>query len=205
MARKVFFSFHFKRDAWRAAQVRNSNMIADEDTYGVIDAVEWEKIERGGDAAIKRWINDQLDYTSVTVVLIGAETARREYVEYEIRRSWERGNALLGVRIHNMKNEDSQTDSRGANPFDNFQMVDGTPLSSICKVYDWVADYGRENLGSWVEEAWQARDKYDGETTLQKAAEVSAPYVRPAPAPRPPVMPASQPAVIRNPAKPWAW
>ena len=36
MARKVFYSFHFKRDAWRAAQVRNSNAIANEDEFGVI-------------------------------------------------------------------------------------------------------------------------------------------------------------------------
>ncbi|MGF9996732.1 TIR domain-containing protein [Bacillus safensis] len=26
MARKVFFSFHYERDAWRAGQVRNSNI-----------------------------------------------------------------------------------------------------------------------------------------------------------------------------------
>ena len=75
MSRKVFFSFHFKRDAWRAGQVRNCDLLADEDEYGVIDGVEWEKIERQGDPAIERWIEEQLKYTSVTVVLIGAETS----------------------------------------------------------------------------------------------------------------------------------
>jgi len=46
MARKVFFSFHFGKDSQRAAQVRNADMLADEDEYGVIDAVDWEKLER---------------------------------------------------------------------------------------------------------------------------------------------------------------
>ena len=46
MARKVFYSFNYKRDSQRAAQVRNSHALADEDEYGVIDSVEWEKVER---------------------------------------------------------------------------------------------------------------------------------------------------------------
>ncbi len=150
MARKVFYSFHFKRDAWRAAQVRNSSVIADEDEYGVIDAVEWEQIERQGDEAVKRWINDQLQHTSVTVVLIGAETAGRDWVEFEIRQSWRRGNALLGLRIHGIKNQDSEVDVPGANPLANVRLADGKPLSALVKVYDWVGDDGRANLGTWV-------------------------------------------------------
>src|ERR1039458_2564764 len=104
MARKVFFSFHFGKDSQRAAQVRNADMLADEDEYGVIDAVDWEKLEREGSESIKRWILSQLEGTSVTVVLIGAETADRPWVRYEIRKSWERGNALVGLKIHNVKN-----------------------------------------------------------------------------------------------------
>jgi hypothetical protein len=44
MARKIFFSFHYERDAWRAGQVRNCNVVAGEDEYGFIDAVDWESI-----------------------------------------------------------------------------------------------------------------------------------------------------------------
>lgn len=203
MARKVFYSFHYKRDAWRAAQVRNSNVIADEDEYGVIDSVDWETIERQGDAAIKRWINDQLKETSVTVVLIGAQTAERDWVDYEIRQSWERGNALVGVRIHAMKNQERETDPPGANPFADIHLANGTPLSSICEVYDWVANEGRANLSTWVEAAYEAREAYDGETGLKKA-ETTAPYIRETPAVAPTIAPSPGPAVIKNPSKPWA-
>jgi hypothetical protein len=160
MARKVFFSFHFKRDAWRAGQVRNSNLLAKEDEYGVIDAAEWEKIEKEGDGAIERWINGQLQNTSVTAVLIGAQTAERDWIGYEIKKSWERGNAIIGIRIHNVKNHDQETDVAGPNPFDLIKFTDGTTLSSVCKTYDWVTDNGRENLGKWVEESFQERSKY---------------------------------------------
>jgi MTH538 TIR-like domain (DUF1863) len=169
VSRKVFFSFHFKRDAWRAGQVRNCDLLADEDEYGVIDSVEWQKIERQGDAAIERWIEEQLKYTSVTVVLIGAETAERDWVDHEIRRSWERGNALLAVRVHKMKNQEGKTDAPGPNPLDAVYLKDGAPLSALSKTYDWVDDDGRSNLGQWVEEAFQARHAYAGEEELQEA------------------------------------
>ena len=84
MARKIFFSFHYERDAWRAGQVRNCNVVSTEDQYGFIDAADWEEVKKKGDAAIKKWIGDQMESTTVTAVLIGAETASREWVLHEI-------------------------------------------------------------------------------------------------------------------------
>lgn len=94
MARRVFFSFHYERDAWRAGQVRNCNLLQIEDQYGFIDSVDWQSLEVQGRAAIERWIADQLDHTSVTVVLIGAETGARPWVRHEIVESWNRGTEL---------------------------------------------------------------------------------------------------------------
>jgi len=160
MARKIFFSFHYERDAWRASQVRNSNVVSSDDRYGFIDKVDWESIKKNGDDAIKHWIDDQLENTSVTAVLIGAETASREWVQYEIARSWNRGNGLVGVRIEGLKDQDQQTDAQGRNPFDDFTLPDGTRLSSVCKDYNWNADEGRKNFGKWAEEAADMRAKY---------------------------------------------
>lgn len=160
MARKIFFSFHYERDAWRAGQVRNSNVVSTEDQYGFLDAADWESIKKKGDAAIERWIEDQLKNTSVTVVLIGAETASREWVRYEIEKSWNRGNGIVGVRIHNIKDQDKKTDTAGRNPLDDFKLPDGIALSSVCKTYDWVNDDGRTNLGKWADEAAKIRAKY---------------------------------------------
>lgn len=194
MSRKVFYSFHYEHDSQRAAQVRNSHAIANEDEYGVIDSVDWEKVERQGKQAIEKWINEQLKYTSVTVVLIGVETAEREWVNYEIRKSWERGNGLVGVRIHNVKNLDSKTDVAGPNPFDNIVLENGSPLSSVCRTYDWVTDDGIANLGKWAEEAFQARALYKGENRLKDSARATSNL-------QPRIT--SMPTVISNPPKPW--
>lgn len=170
MARKIFFSFHYERDAWRAGQVRNSNVVSSEDRYGFVDAVDWESIKKKGDAAIERWIDDQLENTSVTVVLVGAETASREWVQYEIGTSWNRGNGLIGIKIHNIKDQDQKTDTPGANPFDGFKLPNGTLLSSVVRTYDWAVDDGRKNLGKWADEAANIRAKYGTDDRITKVA-----------------------------------
>jgi len=195
MARKTFFSFHYERDAWRAANVRNSGALSTDDEAGFIDAADWEELEREGDAAIKTWIKEQLNGTSVTAVLIGAETADREWVLYEIRESWKRGNAVIGVRIHGVKNQDGKTDIAGTNPLDAILFEDGTALSSVCKTYDWVADKGRENLGTWLESAVTAREEMDEDKILKEDSEKSAARASAA---------IVAPSVIRNPPKPWS-
>ena len=174
MARKVFFSFHYERDAWRASQVRNCNIIATEDEFGFIDSVDWEKLQREGDEAIERWINTQLKGTSVSVVLIGTETSSRPWVRYEIVRSWNRGNGIVGVWIHNLKDKDGTVDAPGQNPLDHFQLADGTRLSAICKVYEWSGGDGRNHLGEWVEEAAEIRAKYGVDDTIAEVEKESA-------------------------------
>lgn len=161
MARKVYFSFHFDRDAWRVGQVRNSNVInANYDKPPFLDAVDWEKIRRQGDTAIKNWIDTQMKGTSVTVVLIGNETSKRKWVLYEIEQSLKKGNTLLGIYIHNVKNAQGATDYKGDNPFDSFQ----SPIDNYMKLsyhvptYDWVTNDGRTNIGLWIENAVRSKN-----------------------------------------------
>ncbi len=87
MARHVFFSFHYQRDIWRANVVRNSWVTQDREAAGFWDESLWEEAQKKGDAAIKRMIDEGLKNTSVTVVLIGAETSGRKYVRYELQES----------------------------------------------------------------------------------------------------------------------
>jgi hypothetical protein len=160
MARRIFFSFHYDRDIWRVSQVRNSGIVLPPgDTIdGFIDAASWESIKRQGDDAIKKWINYQLAGTSVTVVLIGAETANREWVNYEIIESINRGNGLLGVYIHNIRNQFQLSDVMGQNPFDfiRWNNGQGAPISTTYPTYDWILNLGRQNLPTWIETAARA-------------------------------------------------
>ena len=118
MVRRVFFSFHYERDIWRANVVRNSWVTQDREAAGFWDASLWEEAKKNNDNAIKRMIDKGLEGTSVTVVLIGKETSDRKWVKYEIKESYKKGNGLLGVYIHNIKGKDGYTDTKGDNPFD---------------------------------------------------------------------------------------
>lgn len=156
MARRTFFSFHYERDAWRAGQVRNSWVTQDRESAGFWDAAAWEEVKKKGETAIEKWIDDQLKGTSVTVVLVGAETSERKYVGTEIVKSYNKGNGMLGIYIHNMKDVNGKTDTKGANPFANWTIEQNgqkVSLSNIYQTYDWVNDKGRESIGTWIEAA----------------------------------------------------
>lgn len=155
MARTTFFSFHYDNDIWRASQVRNSDVVDDDlDESGFIDGGSWESLKREGDDAVRRWINRQMKGCSVTVVLIGSGTYNRKWINYEIEKSYGENMGLVGVRIHNIQDEDGNKDSRGKNPLSKYKDSDTNEnLSSIFNTYDWVYDDGHENLGDWVEEA----------------------------------------------------
>lgn len=153
MARKVFFSFHFDRDSRRVAQVRNAHVIGYYDKPPFLSAADWETVKRKGDSAIKKWIDDNLHGSSVTVVLIGAETATRSWVKYEIEESYKRGNGLLGVTLHNINDPQSGRDHAGQNPFSLVKDSRDYPLSNSVAIYDWITNDGRDNIGSWIETA----------------------------------------------------
>jgi len=109
VARRVFFSFHYDRDVWRANQVRNCNVIQGPETAGFFDHSEYEEAKRQGQAGIRRMILSHLEGTTVTVVLIGKQTAERPWVRYEIAQSVARQNGLLGVHIYHLKDQDGDS------------------------------------------------------------------------------------------------
>ncbi len=117
MARRVFFSFHYTNDIWRANQVRNCNVVAGADVAGFFDHSEYEEAKKKGHDAIERMILKNLDGTSVTVVLIGSETANHPWVKFEIEESIKRKNGLLGIHIHHLKDRAGNSEIfRGSKP-----------------------------------------------------------------------------------------
>ena len=137
--RRVFFSFHYEQDVWRASNVRNASTVDARAAAGWVDASLWEKAKSKGDREIRRLIDDGLSGTTVTAVLIGSETASRPWVTYEIEKSIERGNGLIGVRIHKVRNSDGLKGKRGPVP--------AALQAGGHRVYDW----NRTNFGRRVE------------------------------------------------------
>ena len=162
MARKVFYSFHYKLDNWRAAQVRKMGSL--EGNAPVSDN-DWEQVKRGGDAAIKKWIANQMKNRTCTVVLVGSDTANRKRINHEIIKSWNHGIGVVGICIHGLKDASGHVSTRGENPFDFISYGNNRKkLSSIVKCYnpqgtnsqdryDWI----KNNLAGAVEKAIQIR------------------------------------------------
>jgi hypothetical protein len=146
MARRVFFSFNYE-DVSRAMVVRNSWVTQGREGAGFIDAADFEDLEKRGDTAIQKWIDDQLGGTSVTVVLVAKETCDSEWVQYEIELSKKLGHGLLGIDVSKIKDFNEQTSERCG------------LIPTGYEFYLWNKDNGYSNMGNWIEAAAKAAGK----------------------------------------------
>jgi Thoeris protein ThsB, TIR-like domain len=126
---------------------------------------DWEKVTKGGDAAIEKWIDGQMSGKSCLVLLIGTDTSGRKWINHEICKAWNEKKGVLGIYIHRLKNKDGIQLAKGANPFNEITFgKDRTGLSSVVKAYDppysesmAVYSYIKNNLADWVEQAISIR------------------------------------------------
>ena len=126
----VFYSFHYERDVYRVQLIRNIGSV---EGQKLLNAQEWEVVRARGTKAIQNWIDEQMKWKNAVVVLIGAQTASRSWVQYEIQRAWELRKPLLGIRIHGLSSMGS-TDNEGPNPFCSIDGIER--YSSMPPIFD---------------------------------------------------------------------
>lgn len=163
--RNCFYSFYYIPDNWRAATVRSIGSI--EGNAPTSDN-NWESIKKVGEAAIKKWIADQMKGKSCIVVLVGTNTAGRKWIIHEIIKGWDDRKGVVGIHVHGLKDKDGKFSTKGSNPFDSIAYGNsGKKLSSIVKCYnpqgsnskeryDWITKY----LANAVEEAITIRNNH---------------------------------------------
>jgi MTH538 TIR-like domain (DUF1863) len=142
MTRRTFFSFHYEPDIWRVYNVRNSWISKSDDpsAEGFFDSSVFEASEKENEDTLKTFLRNGLKNSSVTCVLVGAETASRRWVRYEIVRSVLKKNGVLAVFIHDVKNVDGETSAKGANPLDQVGVY-----KTDSGIY-----FAEKNGGKWV-------------------------------------------------------
>ena len=165
MARRCFYSFHYEPDNWRASTVRQIGAIEGNSPASDND---WESIASGTnqDEKIERWIAGQMKGRTCTIVLVGAATAKRKWINHEIIKSWNDGLGVVGIRIHGLKNRFGEIATAGDNPFDHITHgPTQKPLSSIVRCYNPAGTDSREryawisqHLSNAVEEAVRIRN-----------------------------------------------
>ncbi len=87
-------------------------------------------------------IDEALQGTEVTVVCVTKGTTDRKYLDYEIDHSLARGNGLVAVQIHHLKDQNGETGSVGDIP--------SRIQSNWFKAYKYINE---EALARWIEEA----------------------------------------------------
>lgn len=157
MALRTFFGFQLRERYFACG--RRAQLPVDpsqpRERAGFWDASLWEAAKLQGGDAIKALIESGLKNTSVTAVLIGADTAARKWVIHETQQSYACGNGILGTCIHNVL-WNGRPDLKGANSFDQLYIEQGgrqVYLSSLYRAYDWIIDSGYHNIGQWIETA----------------------------------------------------
>lgn len=155
MARKTFFSFHYKPDVQRAQVVRKSQFFKDHGDAGFYDASAFERTKNEDPAALKRFLRKEMQGTSVICVLIGAETASRRWVRFEILQALCDGRGLMGVRVHSIADFDGKTVAAGDNPFDLLgvyrkdDVLQVIERESVNAKWAYTSDFGKQQLVTW--------------------------------------------------------
>ena len=153
MARKVFYSFHFDNDNWRAGQVRNIGSVEGDKP---VNGNKWEEVKDKSDLIIKTWIDEHLRDKSCLVVLIGEKTSERKWVKYEINRALELGKAVCGIYIHKLEDVLGAQALKGKLPLASNIPVFESSYSTSKYVYDDI----KNNIAPLVEKALNTIKQY---------------------------------------------
>jgi hypothetical protein len=125
---RVFVSYHHELDQWYYEQL--STIL--HDTYEVVtDRSLDEEIDSGDADYVMRRIREEfITGTSCTMVLCGAETAQRKFVDWEIKATLDKEHALVGVALPS---------APPANPGRFFKpwRLDDNVVSTYALVADW--------------------------------------------------------------------
>jgi antiphage defense system Thoeris ThsB-like protein len=153
MARRTFFSFHYRPDVHRAWNVRNSWVTKpDREDAGFFDSSVFESKERTNDEALKRFLAEGLQGTAVTAVLYGAETATRRWVHFELLKSFVEGKRILSVDIHSIKNLEQLPARPGIDPLTFLGVEVKAGIAKLKEYVDgtwrWAADVGNVSVSS---------------------------------------------------------
>lgn len=152
----VFYSFHFDNDVMRVQMIRNMGVVTGDEP---VEPNVWETLKKA-DSSVEAWIEKNMKDKEAVIVLIGAATAGRKWVKYEMKRAWELGKPLFGIYIHNLKSMNEGASKKGENPFDAFTFKHNgaviRPAVYEPKSHDAYNDI-KDNIAAWISAAKRQR------------------------------------------------
>jgi hypothetical protein len=158
-AARVFLCFDPARDAWRARLVAHAlSMHGWACTAQKIGDGGWRAAAGSGPQVIDDWIRARVGESDATLLLLGAQTHRCAWSFDAIAAALCTPRALLGLRVHRLKDATGAADLAGPNPLDHLGWraageAQAVPCSQYIRTYDWVEDEGFYQVAGWLCEA----------------------------------------------------
>jgi hypothetical protein len=160
MNRRIYLDFDLENDLWRVDQLRSQLLGPAADQAGFFDPKEYEELLRQDTDALRQRIAERIAGTSVTLILIGTESASRPFVQLGIEESIAHQNGFVGIHIHAMDDELGAPSQSGPQP------TLPAELAFPCYVWDWDLD----RLQQEIEAAGRRADRQRARVSAARLA-----------------------------------
>ena len=144
----VYVSLNFSEDCGRAAKIYE--VLGDITPNIPIPEEDWDDLLLKGEAVIKSWINERLRTRTCTIVLVGTSTSMKEWVRYEIIKSWDLKKGVLGIFVDGIQDEYGNESIKGNNPFADVTVNDKS-LSEIASCVTPAGNTSEERV-AWIKD-----------------------------------------------------
>jgi hypothetical protein len=151
----ILFAFDHGHDTARArVVVEHWRTIGALEDAGLVSEEEWRKIANRSESSVRKFFDGEMERSLATVVLIGAETHADQWVRDQIQKTHARGDAIIGIYVHNVPSSEGTGTQKG-NLYFGPLGTDGkgreTYFSHFATIYDWQDDCGVTELAKWIE------------------------------------------------------
>lgn len=152
--RNVFPSYDWD-DVCYVNQIINMPNIVGRENIGFAKAVPNEEVKQS-DAAVQRWIEQNMEGCSCLILFIGEKTYLSKWVLYEINLARERRMGRFCIELAGMKFAEKVA-QLGPDPYEYHGLYDHTPglKGYLIRKYRWVDYKGPEKIKDWIEDACQ--------------------------------------------------
>jgi hypothetical protein len=154
MAIKVFFTFHYEQELWRARIIRQAWIDQGGQALGFWDEAAWQRARSSERhlALIDQAVHD----AEVTAVLITRGTSDQGYIQYAVCKSHQTGKGLLAIYMHNIPDAQGTKALIGDTHFGEIERdANGNRVFFWQRypTYRWVIEDGPQNLRPWIDHA----------------------------------------------------
>jgi hypothetical protein len=154
----VYFCYNVEQDQERAQSVFAQSDSRNIDQPSIWSNEEWQRWSSESPDAVQHHMQQALEATRVTCLLIGERTVDTPWIRPMLVKSHEMGHGIFAVYIHNIEDYSGNLAKKGPNPLGSLKYEgkggQSFPFASYYFTYDWVLHDGPNRFNKWVEIAY---------------------------------------------------